>query len=90
MADTGKPGIQEIIEGIGAEGKALGPQEFVERCLDQVDALQVGKDTEAALLSHAESGGELRFGSESEKGESASRVARMLQLIVSSIEYQYG
>ena len=90
VADSTKPGIHSIINRLSANGGVLSPQEFVDRCLDLTGPLPVGKETSEALLEYAESGGELRFGSEAEREESSARVVRMLQLIVASIEYQFA
>ena len=90
MANLDRPGIREIIDAIGVEGKALEPEDLVNRCLDQMASMAVGHETRAALIAHARSRPELRFGTEAEREESASRISRMLQLIVSSTEYQYA
>ena len=90
VSDFTRPGIQAIINRLSNNGGDLSPPEFVERSLDLIGPLTVGNETQAALLEYAESGGELRFGTEAEREESSARVARMLQLIVASIEYQFG
>ena len=90
VSDFTRPGIQAIINRLSNNGGVLSPPEFVDRSLDLIGPLTVGKETQGALLEYAESGGELRFGSEAEREESSARVARMLQLIVASIEYQFG
>ena len=90
VSDFARPGIQAIINRLSNNGGVLSPPEFVDRSLDLIGPLTVGKETQEALLEYAESGGELRFGSEAEREESSARVARMLQLIVASIEYQFG
>ena len=87
VADVSQPGIQEIIGALDRNGGRLGPEEFVEGCLDQVGAVAVSEDTRSSLVRHAESEGDLRF----DDGDQASaRVVRMLQLIVSSTEYQFA
>jgi uncharacterized protein (DUF1800 family) len=90
VGDATKPGVQAVLERIAAEGDGLAPEAFVARCLELAGPLEVGEPTRAALLRFAESGGELRFGSDAEREASAARVARMLQLIVASREYQFA
>ena len=88
MADATQPGVQEIIEGLRGSGDPLQPEDFVDRCLDQVGAMEVSEATRSALVHRAESEGELRFNEEI--GQVSSHVVRMLQLIVSSTEYQFA
>ena len=88
VGDVTKPGVQAIISRLSSNGGALSPPEFVDRCLDLLGPLDVGDETKNALVRYAESGKELRFDSEVQREQSASRVGRMLQLIVASKEYQ--
>ena len=90
VGDASKPGIRAIIDHISADGGPLSPVELVERCLDFAGPMDVGADTETALLKYARSGGELTFGSEAEREKSASRIVRMMQLVVSTKEYQFA
>ena len=90
VADVTKPGIEAIINRLSAQGTSLSPKSFVDQCLDLVGTLPVSEETRSGLLRYAESGGELRFGSEAEGKESANRISRMLQLIVASREFQFA
>ena len=90
VADATKPGVRDIIERLGAGGATLSPEEFVDRCLDLAGPIEVGAETRSALLKHARSGGELGFGTDAEMQRSSDRIVRMLQLIVSSREYQFA
>ena len=90
VGDASKPGIADIISRMEDGGAPLQPSDFVERTLDLVGPLAVGAETRAALMAHAESEGDLQFGSPEQKQRSADRTVRMLQLIVSSLEYQFG
>ena len=90
MSDINKPGVKSIIDRIGSEGKSLSPKQVMEKSLDLMGSIAADKETEDALLSYAESGGEFRFGTEKEREESASRIGRLLQLIVASPEYQFA
>jgi len=90
IGDVRKPGVQAIAAELKSSGAPLTPAAFVDRCLELAGPLDASSTTRAALLRFAESGGELRFGSEAEQEESRGRVARMLQLIVASPEYQFA
>jgi len=90
VGDTRKPGVKAIVEALSNGGAPLPPAAFVDRCLELAGPLDACSTTRAALLRYAESGGELCFGADAEKEESRGRVARMLQLIVASPEYQFA
>jgi uncharacterized protein (DUF1800 family) len=90
VGDVAKPGVQAIIDRLSAAGGSLSPQGFVDGCLDLAGPLSAGGATREALLAYAQSGGELRFGTAEERADSSARVARMLQLIVASPEYQFA
>lgn len=90
LASPSMPGIQAIIARLGQSRDALSPEEFVNMCLEMAGPLDVEGETREGLLEYAMSGGALRFGTDEQKKESATRVTRMLQLIVSSLDYQFA
>ena len=90
VGDETRPGVKAVVRRMGDDGGPVPPREFVDRCLDQVGPLTVGGETREALLSFARSGGDLRFSIDAERAESANRIRRMMQLIVSSTEYQFA
>ncbi len=85
-----RPGVQEIIDRLTANGGSLPPEEMVDRCLDLVGPLEVSSETREALLKRARTGGDLSFGSEAQREASASRIRRLLQYVVASREYQFA
>ena len=90
LADVTKPGIQEVIARLGDGGSSLAPARLVDRCLELVGPLDVGEETRNALIRYAESRGPLQFDSDEERETSSAVVGRLLQLIVSSREYQFA
>ena len=90
VSDYTNPGVQAIIKRFSTNGEEVSPQQFVDQSLDLVGPMTVGQETQNALLEYAESEGNLRFGDETNDQKSSARIASMLQLIVSSIEYQFG
>ena len=90
VSDPGKPGIAGIIEQLGAEPAHVTPETFVDRCLELVGHLAVSEQTRQALVEFAQSGGPLAFSTQSERDEAAARIIRMLQLMVSTTEYQFA
>ena len=87
--DLSAPGVQDIITRL-SEGGTLSSDQLVDRCLDLVGPLEVGEDTRAALSAYADSVGDIELGSDEARTENAGKVARMLQLIVASREYQFA
>jgi uncharacterized protein (DUF1800 family) len=78
------PGIRAIIDRLGAEGPTISAERLVDGCLEMMGGYELTEDNRALLLSHARTGGALRTGTK----EFAQRVGQMLQLIVSTQEYQ--
>ena len=87
--DLSAPGVQDIISRL-SEGGTLSPDQLVDNCLDLVGPLEVGDDTRTALSAYADSVGDVDLGSDEARTENAGKVARMLQLIVASREYQFA
>ncbi len=90
LSDTATPGIQSLIDQMAADGSVLSAEQFVDRCLDWLGPLSVSDDTRRELIQHADTGGELRFDSGQARDESSARLVRMLQAVVSSVEYQFA
>ena len=90
IGDTTKAGVSQIISNIMAEKNDIAPHQLVERCLEELGYISVTPETYHALLRHADHAGPLRFGSEIQADRSKGIIARMLQLIVSSTEYQFA
>ena len=88
VGDLSKPGISELVERMGADGDTCPPAELVERSLELAGPVEVSDDTRAGLLRYAEAVGDLRFDTEDAREDSATHIGRMLQLIVSTREYQ--
>ncbi len=88
IGDDERPGVQDIIERLG--GGALSPDEFTEACLDLVGPVDVGSQTRDTLMEYAESGGTLDLSDDEARERNIPRIVHMLQMIVSSKEYQFA
>jgi hypothetical protein len=88
VGDIEKPGVQDIIGRLG--GSELSPQEFTEACLDLVGPVDVGSQTRDTLMEYAESGGTLDLSDDEARERSIPRIVHMIQMIVSSKEYQFA
>ena len=85
------PGVRGIIDRIAAgNGAAMGPEDFVDRCLEQVGMLTVEDSTHQELVDHAESGGPVSWAHDDDRARSSERVSEMLSLIAATREYQFG
>ena len=88
MSDTAMPGVQSIIERLGARER-MTPEELVEGCLDLMGCLRIEEETRQELVEHAKQKGEISCGkTEEEHLAFGQRVAEMLRLIVATREYQ--
>jgi len=88
VGDVNRPGIQSIINALKAKGE-VGPEEFVDTCLDLLGPLEVRDENRQLLLDHAAESGALRWSTGQEIASSSEQVGEMLQLIVSLREYLY-
>ena len=84
FADGSKPGIQDIVSRAG--GLDGAPSEIVDRCLDVMGAIQVSDKTHAALIAYAEELQRLQR----EEGPQAAGVHNLLQMIASTVDYQFA
>ena len=89
IGDDDKPGVRDIIERMGENG-SLSPREFTNVCLDLVGPVEAGSETYETLLEYAESGGSLDLGEPEAREENVARILHMLQMIVSSKEFQFA
>ena len=89
VSDPDKPGIRDIIERLRARnGSALTPEDLVDGCLDLIGPIEVEDDTRQELIAEAAAHGEVVFNGNREATD--ERIVNMLQLIVSTREFQFG
>jgi uncharacterized protein (DUF1800 family) len=86
MGSADAEGVHSIINRLGAEGPTLSPERLVDGCLELLGGYELLDDTHTMLVTHAREGGALQSGTP----EFAERVGQMLQLIVSTQEYQFA
>ena len=87
--DLSAPGVRDIISRLALTG-TLSPEALVDQCLELVGPLEVGDQTRTALSAYADSVGDIDLSSDQARTDNAGKVARMLQLIVASREYQFA
>jgi uncharacterized protein (DUF1800 family) len=86
VGNTSHPGIQSIIQRLGAQGPTITSEQLVDGCLDMLGAYVLADVTRNELLSLANNDGELRTGTP----EFETRVGQMLQSIVATTEYLFA
>ncbi len=90
ISDPKRSGVRLIInriESIGS-GNPISPQLLVDTCLDLVGPINVSETTRAGLIAHAGKKGDLQFGVNNDSIDVEARIIDILQLIVSTAEYQ--
>ena len=85
VSSASSPGVRSIIERLEALGDPLAPDAVVDACLDLVGPLAVGADARDAMIGLVREGGPLAF---HDRDAAADRVVRLLQVIVSTREFQ--
>ena len=85
VGNLAHPGIRSIINRLAAEGRT-SPEAMVDRCLDMMGSYELAEETRDQLVEHVARGGELTPGTD----DYANRVGQVLQLIVSTQEYQFA
>jgi len=86
LGDTTKPGVQAIIKRLASQRSALTPEGLVNGCLEALGHYELPKETKDHLVNHVRKGGALK----ADSPEFGTRVAQVLQLIVSTQEYQFA
>ena len=85
MGRVEAPGIQAIINRLGDEGPTVSTENLVDGCLEMLGGYGLMPDTRTLLLSQFRDASALEPGTE----EFAHSIGQMLQLIVSTQEYQF-
>ena len=86
LGDVDKPGVRKIIQRLKTRGEALGTEEFLDGCLEQLGCIEIWKEARGLLVEYVRKDGEVRTGTEG----FGQRVGQMLQLIAATREYQFG
>jgi uncharacterized protein (DUF1800 family) len=89
LGDVSKSGVKSIIsEILNDHDDDLTPEELVESCLDQLGLVSVSDSTHDALIDFASKGGSVTVKSTQSDGGTQKQIARMMQLIGTSYEFQ--
>jgi uncharacterized protein (DUF1800 family) len=86
--DASKPGVQEILRRAGSLDE--DPDGLVTRCLDLMGGVRVSDDTHRSLVDYAR---QLKVMGDTRKGDNDQEpvdVLNLLQMIVSTVDYQFA
>jgi uncharacterized protein (DUF1800 family) len=86
VGDPSKPGIRRIIDELRVRGHVT-PEQFIDQCIELVGPLAIQEGTYASLVRFAEQAGVPAFDG-SDDATDERLVVRVIQLIVSTREYQ--
>ena len=90
LGDPTRPGVREIINRIGraAGDDDLSPEVLINACLEVLGPMEVLDSTRANLTEFAGTYGRLSFSDEGRSADTEEAVVNLIQLIVSTQEYQ--
>ena len=90
LGDPTRPGVRQIINRIGcaAGDDDLSPEGLVDACLEALGPMEVLDSTRANLTEFAGAYGRLSFSDEGRAADTEEAVMNLIQLIVSTQEYQ--
>jgi len=85
--DVTTPGMDDLLKRLGDNVKS---EDLVDLCLDIIGPIEMNKDTHEALEKYADAVGDLDLSSQEARTDNAVKVARLIQLIVATREYQFA
>jgi uncharacterized protein (DUF1800 family) len=90
LDDPAKPGMRAIIDRVAqsAGDSTLSPVELVDSCLDVLGPMVMLDTTRSSLIDYASRFGELSFSDEEAVSRTDDAIVAVIQLIVSTQEYQ--
>lgn len=86
MGKVDSSGIKPIIERIRSAGETISAENLVNKCLEMLGGYELMEENQHLLVEHAETAASMNTKTE----EFAQSVGQILQLIVSTQEYQFN
>ena len=90
LGDPNKPGMRALIDGVrdAADDGYVTPEALVDACLDLIGPMPVLDSTRQGLVDYASKWGDLTFDTDEAAEDSERKITTMLQLVVTTQEYQ--
>jgi len=86
MGKVNSTGIKQIIERIKSAGETISAEDLVKRCLEMLGGYELMEENQKLLVEHAATAASMN----TKTDEFAQAVSQILQLIVSTQEYQFN
>ena len=90
VGDLSKPGVGRIANRLASQGPTMTAEELVDGCLELTGFVPVSAQRKEELIGHVTPGGPVTCGTPAEREVFDQRVARLLQLVVASREFQFA
>ena len=84
------PGVRYMVNYLASQSAALYPEDLVDGCLELLGPMVLEEETRKPLVAQAKLGGILRSETGDQRRDLNKRVLEMLQLIVSTREFQFA
>ena len=90
LGNPDKPGLRRLIDDIrdAADDGAISAEMLVDACLDAIGPMPVLDSTRQGLIDYATKWGALEFDDDGAAADAAQKIVTMLQLVVTTQEYQ--
>ncbi len=90
LGNPNKPGLRALIDSVrdSADDSYLSPETLVDACLDIIGPMPVLDSTRQGLIDYASKWGDLSFDTDEAVADSESKIITMLQMVVTTQEYQ--
>ena len=90
LGDADKPGVRSIVSRIkdSANGNRVSAECLVDMCLELVGPMPAMEKTRQGLIDYARNWGDLGFETDDAGSQAEKNIVAMLQLVVSTQEYQ--
>ena len=90
VGDLSKPGVGRITNRLASRGPTMTAEELVDGCLELTGFVPVSAQRKEELIGHVTAGGPVTCGTPAQRETFDQRVARLLQLVVASREFQFA
>ena len=90
VGDLSKPGVGRIANRLASRGPTMTVEELVDGCLELTGFVPVSAQRKEELIGHVAAGGPVTCGTPAQREVFDQRVARLLQLVVASREFQFA
>ena len=89
LGDISKPGVRRIVQNImDGEGESISAEACVDKCLDQLGAIQTSQYIYNTLVEFAQENGIPSINLLKDKGNAAKKISELMSVVASVPEFQ--